>query len=159
MEILKLLEYNRWANGLIASQIETLTAEICDKDSGGSFGSIQATLAHLLEADWLWLSRFQGNASVEVPNWKKHSAHAILPEWIRIQDEMMIASRQLLQDPNTQITFKTRKGQPFTMPPGEIITHISHHGSYHRGQLANMIRMAGEKPVSTDYFLFSIQKG
>jgi uncharacterized damage-inducible protein DinB len=44
------------------------------------------------------------------------------------------------------------------MPLTDIITHISHHGSYHRGQLANMIRMSGEKPVSTDYFIFSLEK-
>ncbi|HEY0741604.1 MAG TPA: DinB family protein [Chryseosolibacter sp.] len=156
MEPLKLLEYNRWANSLILDQAETLTQQILEKEFGGSFGSIRATLIHVLESDWLWLKRFQGVPLADIPAWKVHSASDIKKVWIPIQNEMVDMAKQFSTEPKKPIEFKTRKGQPFVMPFSEIVTHISHHGSYHRGQITNMIRSAGEKPVSTDYFIFSV---
>jgi uncharacterized damage-inducible protein DinB len=158
MDVVKLLEYNVWANRLIVEQVEIISEEKFEKDFGGSFGSIRATLVHLLESDWLWLNRFKGIALADVPDWRNEEAHVITKEWLRIQDEMLGVAKQMAIGGNRDIDFRTRKGQPFTMPFFEIITHISHHGSYHRGQLANMIRLSGEKPVSTDYFIFSVQR-
>ena len=156
MDVLKLLEYNRWANHLLASQIETFTQEVFEKDLGGSFPSMRATIIHVLESDWLWLNRFNGVLPAEVPRWKTDDSRAITREWGRIQDEMFIVSKRMVQDLNKTIGFRTRKGQQLTMLLTDILTHISHHGSYHRGQLANMIRMSGEKPVGTDYFIFTL---
>jgi uncharacterized damage-inducible protein DinB len=59
MDIIKLVEYNIWANRLIGKQIESLLPELFVKQVGGSFGSINATVIHLLESDWLWLKRFE----------------------------------------------------------------------------------------------------
>jgi uncharacterized damage-inducible protein DinB len=156
MNAIVLLEYHRWANGLLTSQIETLSPEIFNKDFGGSFGTIRTTLIHLLDADHLWLTRFKGIPPSDPPQSKTDTAQPIIHEWLRIQDEMLEVARLLTTDPNKTLEFKTRKGQPITMLLTEIITHISHHGSYHRGQVANMIRMSGEKPVGTDYFLWSL---
>jgi uncharacterized damage-inducible protein DinB len=156
MNAIVLLEYHRWANGLLTSQIETLSPEIFNKDFRGSFGTLRATLLHLLDADHLWLTRFKGIPPADLP--QTDNAATLIHEWLRIQDEMLEVARPLTTDPNKTLEFKTRKGQPIKMLLTEIITHISHHGSYHRGQMANMIRMAGEKPVGTDYFLFSLTK-
>lgn len=158
MEPLKLLEYNRWANSLIQDQLETLPRQLLEKEYGGSFGSIRATLIHVLESDWLWLKRFQGIPLAGIPEWNLASASDIKHVWVPIQNEMVEVGKQCSAQPDKAIEFITRKGQPFVLPFAEIVTHISHHGSYHRGQITNMIRSAGEKPVSTDYFIFSVSR-
>ena len=152
MNTFDLIDYNIWANRLICAQVETLAQDIFEKNFGGSFGSMKATLVHVLESDWLWLNRWKGIPLSNVPDWQADTAGAITATWSPIQDEMAEICRQRADA--TNVEFLTRKGVPYVMRLGDVITHISHHGSYHRGQLANMIRQAGLNPVGTDYFIF-----
>ena len=153
MNITKFLEYNSWANRLIIDQVETFPSDLFDKKVGGSFGSIKAVMIHLLESDYLWLYRWKGNPLADLPAWQHTNVTSMKKVWYPIQDEMVDLSKNIAAAED--IKFITRKGIPFTLPFGEIAVHISHHGSYHRGQLTNMIRDLGQNPVSTDYFLFS----
>ncbi|HYG20886.1 MAG TPA: DinB family protein [Ohtaekwangia sp.] len=154
MNALDLVTYNTWANRLVCSQVETLPQDIFEKNFGGSFGSVKATLIHVLESDWLWLNRWRGIPLQVVPDWPVDTAKAITAIWQPIQDEMIQHCSGVSGKPETPLEFITRKGVPHTMRFADVVTHISHHGSYHRGQLANMIRQSGLRPVSTDYFIF-----
>jgi uncharacterized damage-inducible protein DinB len=156
MDIEKLIQYNTWANRLIIEQVETFPSELFDKHVGGSFGSIKALMTHLLESDYLWLYRWKGTPLADLPAWQHTDLRSMKNTWYPIQDEMVELSNKI--SPTESIKFITRKGAPFTLPFGEIAVHVSHHGSYHRGQLTNMIRDLGQKPVSTDYFLFYTKK-
>lgn len=149
----KLIEYHTWANRLITEQVETFPPELFDKQVGGSFGSIKAVMIHLLESDYLWLYRWKGNPLATIPAWQHTDVASMKKLWYPIQDEMVGLSQKISPDEN--INFTTRKGVPYKLPFGEIAIHVSHHGSYHRGQITNMIRDLGQKPVATDYFLFA----
>jgi uncharacterized damage-inducible protein DinB len=37
----------------------------------------------------------------------------------------------------------------------EIMRHVVNHGSYHRGQVAFMLRLLGKQPQATDWIAFS----
>lgn len=45
-------------------------------------------------------------------------------------------------------------GQPFQMPAWQIVLHLVNHGSYHRGQVAAMLRAAGFAPPASDLILW-----
>jgi uncharacterized damage-inducible protein DinB len=154
MDVFKLVEYNIWANRLIGKQIESLSPELFDKQLGGSFGSIKATVTHLLESDWLWVNRFKGIPLATVPTWQLDSAADIYREWKIVQEDMLSATQALAVDKTQKIAFITRKGIPYELPFEDLIMHITNHGSYHRGQLTHMIRVVGGQPVGTDYFIF-----
>ncbi|MEI9918576.1 MAG: DinB family protein [Bacteroidota bacterium] len=153
MSPLKLLQYNTWANRLISTTIEPTSNNLFEKSVGGSFGSLKATIVHLLESDYLWLQRFNGIPIADLPSWNTSTASAINKIWNPLQDEMIALAEKIT--PTQNIHFITRKGIPFNLPFEEIVTHLSHHGSYHRGQLTNIIRELGLKPVATDYFIFA----
>jgi uncharacterized damage-inducible protein DinB len=36
----------------------------------------------------------------------------------------------------------------------DILIHVGNHGTYHRGQIAMLLREKGYNPVSTDYILY-----
>jgi uncharacterized damage-inducible protein DinB len=158
MDIVKLVEYNIWANRLIGKQIESLPEELFVKQVGGSFGSIKATINHLLESDWLWLKRFEGIPIAEIPSWQVDSAMEIYREWKVIQDDTLKIIRMLVGEEDKKIRFITRKGIWYDMPVEDLIIHITNHGTYHRGQLTHMLRVVGQQPVGTDYFIFCAQK-
>lgn len=154
MDIVKLIEYNIWANQLIGKQIELLAQEQFVRQFGGSFGSIKATVVHVLESDWLWLNRFKGIPLAAVPAWQIETASDVFGVWREIQDDMLMVIPPLVEEQSKKIRFRTRKGIDYTLPAEDLIIHIANHGSYHRGQLTDMIRNAGGQPVSTDYFIF-----
>jgi len=157
MNALKLMEYNIWAHRLILTQLESLPATLLDKPLGGSFGSIKATLVHLLLSDWLWLNRWKGIPLADIPEWPLNNLNEIKHRWGSIQDEMLAIAHTLANDPEKNIEFITRKGAHHTLPWADIVVHVVNHGTYHRGQITHMLRTAGEQPVGTDYFLFCVQ--
>src|SRR5207237_7244435 len=53
------------------------------------------------------------------------------------------------------VTYRTSAGDQFTSTLEDILTHVSIHGSYHRGQVASLIRAAGDTPSPTDYIFFT----
>ncbi len=111
--------------------------------------------AHILGSEHNWLSRIRGSAP----------KHAIWPtltleECERVGKENVSAfngllsslTPELLQKP---ITYRNSAGDQFTSTLEDILTHVSLHGAYHRGQIAASIRAAGDAPNPTDYIAFA----
>lgn len=154
MNVTDLIAYHRWANVLTCSAIKLIPDEILMKDFGGSFGSIQSTMVHLLEADWIWLNRWKGVPLADFPSWDLQRPEAVIREWLEISDAMVEVARSFETDPERDVNFIMRSGKSLSLPFQALAVHVMNHGSYHRGQIANMMRGAGYQPPSTDYFIF-----
>ncbi len=155
-DVAKLFAYSRWANARTLEAVERLTAEEFTRPTGGSFGSVQATLAHLCGADWVWLERWHGRSPRELPASRELSTlQALREEWRKVEEahrafvEGLTAER--MAEPLTYVNFK---GETRTYPLGEALVHVANHGTYHRGQVATLLRQLGKTPASTDYLLF-----
>lgn len=62
-----------------------------------------------------------------------------------------------LSEPLSYVSFS---GDSFTRQLGDALLHLANHGTYHRGQVATLLRQAGRKATSTDYLRFTdAQKG
>jgi uncharacterized damage-inducible protein DinB len=158
MDLIKHIEYQRWANRKTVEQIKHLTNDALEQEFGGSFPSIRLTILHLLQADFRWLHRLKGFPIVDLPaSWQTEPTEALIATWLGVQDQLVSEVKKLPAD--KPIQFTTAKGDHYELPLEEVITHVVNHSTYHRGQLVNMLRMAGEKPSGTDYFLFVTSKG
>ena len=157
IEIVKHVEYQRWANGKIGEQLKALPTEAIEKDFGGSFPSIRLTLLHMLQADYRWLQRLNGIPIADIPSdWQHADLNPMLSTWRDVQEQLVSRVKALVPGRNQNIKFITAKGDPYELPLADVIAHLVNHATYHRGQLVNMMRMAGTKPESTDYFLFVV---
>ena len=151
----KLIAYNVWANRKLGEQIKSLPNELFSRELGGSFPSIQLTLQHLLASDWIWLHRWKGIPIIDIPSdWQTDSAPALVAIWLPIQEQIETIIRDLANNPEKEIQFTTGSGATYSLPFLDTVIHSTNHGTYHRGQIVNMIRMLGEKPVNTDYFIY-----
>ncbi|MGH9399536.1 MAG: DinB family protein [Thermoanaerobaculia bacterium] len=154
--IARFFAYGRWARSKVLEPVASLTAEEYARPIGGSFGSVQATLAHLYGADWVWLERWQGRsprslpASQEVP-----TLPALREKWQQVEDgQKAFVARLTSEQLAGPLSYVNFKGDTFTYPLGEVMIHVANHGTYHRGQVATLLRQLGKTPVSTDYLLF-----
>jgi len=111
--------------------------------------------SHILGSEHVWLSRMYGVPS-RLAVWPKLS----LEECGKIAAENAAQLRKVvdgLTDDALErgITYKNSAGEQYTSTLEDILTHVFMHGSYHRGQMASLIRAAGDTPAPTDYIFFS----
>jgi uncharacterized damage-inducible protein DinB len=60
----------------------------------------------------------------------------------------------LKDDFEQPVIYTNTKGERFRNSIREIVYHIVNHGTYHRGNIAAMIRQLGYQGVSTDYIYY-----
>ena len=155
-EILELFEYNRWANHRLLDAVSHLTSEELTRDLGSSFPSVLETLAHILAAEWVWLSRWRGESPSGVPgDWDLSSFEGIVAKWDEVELDRA-AFWASLDEPALfgDLAYRDTRGQAFQQPLWQPLRHVVNHSSYHRGQIVTMLRQLGAEAVSTDLILF-----
>jgi uncharacterized damage-inducible protein DinB len=110
--------------------------------------------AHILGSEHVWLSRINGTPP-KLAVWPSLT----LDECDRLGSDNAAAYQKLAADltPETRqrpITYRNSAGEEFTSTLEDILTHVSMHGAYHRGQIAASLRAAGDTPIPTDYIAF-----
>lgn len=111
--------------------------------------------SHILGSEHVWLSRIKGTTA-KVAVWPTLT----LDECQRLADENAAGFNDLLSElteesRGTPITYRNSAGEQYTSTLEDILTHVSLHGAYHRGQIAASIRAAGDTPSPTDYIAFA----
>jgi uncharacterized damage-inducible protein DinB len=136
------LTYDEWANrevltGLRAStQLPTRPLQL---------------LAHILSAERLWLERLkQQPQSLPVwPDFTFDQCEVQITELAKLWREYLaqLSSAEL----SKKVDYKNSKGEQFTSSVEDVLTHVVLHSAYHRGQIASLMRAAGEQPAYTDF--------
>ena len=111
--------------------------------------------SHLLAAEQIWMARLRGQGSSTLPVWPGSA----LEECASLVELNNAAYKQFVRDLseetlNQVVTYRNTKGQEFRTPVQDILTHVACHGAYHRGQIATVVRDAGEEPINTDFITF-----
>jgi uncharacterized damage-inducible protein DinB len=110
--------------------------------------------SHILGSEHTWLSRING-VPAKVAIWPTLT----LDECEKLAAENAAAYQKLASEltPESRerrITYRNSAGDQFTSTMEDILTHVSLHGAYHRGQIAASLRAAGAVPIPTDYIAF-----
>ena len=151
-DLANLFAYGRWATAKTLESAAALDAEESRQPIGGSFGSVQGTIAHLYGADWVWLERFHGRSPSALPGAESLGPLATIRErWKPVERGLREFVESLAPARLTEPLTFNFAGQKWTYPVGEALVHVANHGTYHRGQVATLLRQLGKKAASTDY--------
>jgi len=152
----RMARYNRWQNANLYGVADALPDEERRRERGAFFGSVHATLSHLLWGDQIWMSRFAGTPRPEggIP-----ASVSLFPEWDAMKrtrtvfDETMIAWADAL-DPSwlagDLIYYSASAKRDITAPKWLLVTHMFNHQTHHRRQVHCLLTQAGCKPHDTD---------
>ena len=151
-----MVRYNKWQNTSLMAAADTLTDRQRWENRGLFFGSIAATLNHLLWDDALWLERFAGN---ERPEDHLPVALDSPSDWNTFK-EMRKDRDDALAAWASELTAAEVEGDVAWYPAGGThriekaravcIAHLFNHQAHHRGQVHGMLTAAGTKPDATD---------
>lgn len=149
--------FNRWANARYLERIRLLTDEQLTRTVESSFCSVLATLSHVILAEWIWLRRWQGDSPTVGPAWMKQPTLELLETVLaEVEAERQaffstLPPEQLAED----VHYTLGDGTAGSLRLDSLVLHVFNHATYHRGQLATLLRQVGATPPATDLLDFA----
>jgi uncharacterized damage-inducible protein DinB len=157
-ELLKqLASYNSWANQKLTELILSLPEEKQLAEVPSSFTSIFKTLLHMWDAESMWWQRMKMNEHVVRPSETFNGAIRDVVNALALQSKQWEEWIGNASDLSLEHVFQyyTTKKEHIKMPVSIMLAHVFNHGTYHRGQLVNMLRQLGvEKIPQTDFSVY-----
>jgi len=159
----QLAGYNLWANQKILDVILSLPEEKQKAEMASSFKSLYNTVLHMWNAESIWWQRMKLQEQIIMPmeNFKGNMQELSVGllnqnrqwvEWINNATDMAL---------DHVFQYQSLKREQFKQPIYHMLLHVFNHGTYHRGQLINMLRQIGiEKLPATDFIAYArIKRG
>ncbi len=136
------LEYNDFANRLFIDALIAADADI-EREV--------LLMSHILNAQHVWNSRVKGTE----PKYKIWQVHDV-KDLVNIHEENQANTKEILEteDPERVIGYKNSYGNEFTNTVMDMMMQALNHGTYHRGQIAQLLRGKGIDPPGSDYITF-----
>ena len=161
IEIKRLYDYNRWANDRVLESLLPIGQEVFTSNKQASHGSIRGIIAHIAAAEWIWLERWKGSSPAGLLPESESETFEIAAQRLRkIDDDLQeFTSRLTQEDLDGSRGYKTTEGKPYSNVLSDMLLHLANHSSYHRGQIATLLRQSRAVPQSTDFILFIRLKG
>ena len=158
-----LYEYDRWANNRVLQSATALGAEQFTRDLGGAFCSVRDTLVHIIGGEWIWLAywRESSRSSSLVADLRTRRdalfhPHAF-PNIAAVQLKWAEVEKEQVEFMNHITSESLEKMLPFRTTQirlAHLMQHLANHSTYHRGQVALMMRQLGAEPLATDFHVF-----
>lgn len=149
--------YNTWQNANIYGAATELSDLQRREDRGAFFGSIHATLNHILWADQMWMTRLGGTPAplakttaeglIQFQDWQELNSErqrfdGVIEAW---------ASALRPEEIDGDLTWYSGSlGRECTAPKSIAIMQLFNHQTHHRGQVHALLTSFGIKPGITD---------
>ena len=141
---LKLYQFNAWANERVMK---------CLIDQNVSNEKIISLMGHIAAAEMLWLHRVKGLPKPDVKLWSSYS-HEQLSAMLAKADKDWLDYVQSAESFDRELEYTNYTGDPFVNNVESIMIHTANHASYHRAQVAMLLRQNGFEPVNTDFITY-----
>lgn len=144
-----LLKYDKWANKILSGFL---------MDNSITGGKELELFSHIFNAEIIWFKRVQGDKEfpyhmeIHTPEECDMLLNTINKNWT---DLISSSNEELLTG---IIEYRNIKGETMKSALWAILTHMINHSSYHRAQIALLIRQKGMKPPATDFIGYSRQR-
>jgi uncharacterized damage-inducible protein DinB len=141
---LKLYQYNVWATNRVLS---ALTRQQVKNEK------ILSIMGHIVAAQYLWLHRIKGLPPADVKLWGEYS----LPQLVKMAEDsgrLWLEFIEGTENFNRELTYRNYTGDPYINNVEMIMIHLVNHSTYHRGQIALLLRQEKLEPINTDFITY-----
>ena len=150
------LQFMKWADDTMLAALSQVPQDKVSHDLGSSFKSLFGTLSHVYRGELIWLKRVQGDKDAKLADVESPADLSTLGQaWPALHQAWMDWSHSLSNEGFEEpLVFRSIQGAEAQLPLWQIVLHVVNHGSYHRGQVAAMLRQSGIQPPGTDLLTF-----
>jgi len=165
-DIQLLFEFDRWANNRVFKAASFLSKEQFTRDLGGSFRSVRGTLVHIVRSEEGWLRCWKApspSPTFIMDFWGRHhgaynpndfpDVAAVQRKWAEVErDQIDFVNRITTESLNTMLPVDTKQ-----ISLAHLMEHLANHSTYHRGQIALMMRQLAAEPLATGFAMFMLE--
>jgi uncharacterized damage-inducible protein DinB len=147
--------YNAWQNRWMFAAVDGLDEAARETDRGLFWGSIRATLSHLMWGDMMWMSRFDGGDAPSRPLTETGDAYS-WPDLMKgrpLLDARIAGWAWGLSDSalDGDLTWWSgASGREMSKPHALCVVHFFNHQTHHRAQVHAALTALGVKTDDTD---------
>lgn len=164
-------KYNTNFNRKLFEVVGQLTPEQRERDLGAFFGSVNATLNHILLADRVWLERLRESGhdfpaldeadlefeiqALDQPATTdfttllhdRIATDQVIAAWVEDLTDAILAA---------PMRYQTRAGQTREHAVWVAVSHLFNHQTHHRGQVTTLLKQLGFDAGVTDFVVFTL---
>lgn len=160
-----LATYNQGMNSKVYAAAAQLSAKDLMEDRGAFFGSILATLNHILVGDTIWLKRFATHPSC-LGSLRKVSElqsptrldQMLFEDLDSLSEQRTWLDHQIMNwvaelsegDLDFVLSYHNSKGVPANKRFSSLLLHFFNHQTHHRGQVSTLLSQSGVDIGVTD---------
>jgi len=128
---------------------------------------VRDTLVHIIGGEWGWLSYWEEpspSSAFLADLWTRHNAlfnpnafpdvAAVRLKWAEVEKEQAEFVNRLTNE-SLEKLFPIRSTQ---INLAHLMQHLANHSTYHRGQVALMLRQLHAEPLATDFHAFLLER-
>lgn len=162
--VLEMYNYHAWANGVIIDRLNELPEHIYHKEIQSGFSSVSKVLSHIYLTDYTWFDIISGismdEAMASSSELKKEVEKKSIEEMKKIFIDLYERNKALLstEDMEKIMVVDNPYAGSLETTISESVLHVVTHGSYHRGNIATMLRQMGHTSVMQDFGLYLYTK-
>ena len=141
---LKWYSYNAWANRRVIGSLERQA--VTDE-------KIISVMGHLVSANFIWLNRIKDLPKSKYELWGTYDVPG-LKQMVDEADDQWMSFIRDNDNFDRILKYKNYVGDYYENNVQQIMIHLVNHGSYHRGQVAMLLRQKGYEPINTDFITY-----
>lgn len=148
--------YNPWANNRILDAAGNLSHEQLRAETNPSFGSIHNTLVHIMNWQWLWLLRWQGESpQVGIDPQTVADFATLRARWNEIEQYTQNFVSVCTEESLTQtVNYTNFRGIKRSHILWQQMTHQVNHATQHRSEVAMVLTTLNNSPGPMDFLVF-----
>jgi uncharacterized damage-inducible protein DinB len=138
----RVVAYDLWANREALLSLRIAESPVAER--------ALALMSHIVATERVWLERINDPAQ-KPPVWPQmtleeieQQLQAVSRDWL----EILTGGEAALE---REVEYHNSKGEHWVNTVGDVLQHVMMHGTYHRGQIATLLRQHGAAPAYTDY--------
>jgi uncharacterized damage-inducible protein DinB len=148
--LVTLFRYNRWATRQLIAFCAQLSDAQLDATLDGVYGSIRATLEHIIRSEEHYTVLLTGGRWQPTP--AASTGLAGLAE--RAAASGAALADVAAQDQTEHVLRGERRGEPYVLPALIPLAQAIHHADDHRSQIATLLSRQGIEPPDLDVWSF-----
>jgi uncharacterized damage-inducible protein DinB len=146
--LLAIFRHNLWANARLFEFCTKLSeAQLAEHDPG-AYGTLRATLEHLVRAEQSYVRRFTDQSVGERWPDDKRPAPTEMLARIQLTSQALIDCAARVQSGDTILVHWDNKAWP--IPAGTILTQAINHATEHRTNITTILKRMGVEPPELD---------
>jgi uncharacterized damage-inducible protein DinB len=161
---LKMYNYHVWANGVVIDRLKELPEDLYHREIQSGFSSVSNVLTHIYLTDYSWFEVISGKSMKQVMATTNQLREQVEKKSIDEMKEIFLdlseqykALLNSQEDMDKLILVDNPYAGLLETSISETLVHVVTHGSYHRGNIATMLRHMGHTSVMQDFGLYLYQ--